>query len=68
MRIKLAGHNSVYPREFAVARRKILVVLAREDFNATQKRIFCLNYGVGCRAESNPIFVRWFGQTTNQFR
>jgi hypothetical protein len=60
--------HPVYPREFAVARRKILVVLGQEDLNATQKRSFYLNYGVGCRAQSNPVFVRWFGQTTNQFR
>jgi hypothetical protein len=60
--------HPVYPREFAVARRKILMVLAREDFNATQKRSFYLNYGVGCRFQSDPVFVCWFGQTTNQLR
>jgi hypothetical protein len=60
--------HRLYPREFALARREILVVLAREDVNATQKRTFYLNYGVGCRAESNPVFVRWSSQTTNQLR
>lgn len=42
-----------------------------EEVNAKQKRIFDINYdnyGVGCRAQSNPVFVRWFGQSTNQFR
>jgi len=46
-------------------------VLAREEVNAKQKRIFDINYGnygVGFRAESNPVFVRWFGQSTNQLR
>ena len=44
-------------------------VLAREEVNAKQKRIFDIiygNYGVGCRAESNPVFVARFGQSTNQ--
>ena len=45
-----------------------MAVLAREEVNAKQERIFDLNYGVGCRAESNPVFVRWFGQSTNQLR
>jgi len=40
----------------------------REDVNATQKRIFYLNYGAGCRAESNPVFVRWSDETTNELR
>jgi len=44
---------------------------AREEVNVKQKRIFdinCSNYGVGCRAESDRVFVRWFGQSTNQLR
>ena len=27
-----------------------------------------LTYGLGCRAESNLVFVCWFGQSTNQLR
>jgi hypothetical protein len=39
--------------------------------NAKQKRILDINYGnygVGCRAESSAVSVRWFGQSTKQFR
>lgn len=48
-------------------------VLAREEVDVKQKRIFDINYNygnyvVGYRAESNPVFVRWFGQSTNQLR
>ncbi len=45
-----------------------MAVLEREEVNAKQKRIFDLNYGMGCRAESNPVFVRWFGQSANHLR
>ena len=41
-----------------------MAVLEREEVNAKQKRIFDLNYGVGCRAESHPVFVR--GSATAQ--
>lgn len=46
-------------------------VFVREEVNAKQKRIFDPNYGnysVGCRAQSNPILVHWFGQSTNHLR